>query len=212
MAKRKSSLIRYDVNRPGQRRCSKRATAECQQQDGWWPLAAFRAKPTNSDGLHSWCTHCERAAHRAWMQEHATEQRAKFRRYYRRNRARCQQLHRDWLGTHQEAVRAYSRQWRKDHPVARRVAEKDRKIRLRTPTRLTDADWAEVLRAYGDGCLRCGATEDITIDHVVPPPTGPHDKTNVQPLCRSCNSKKGRRHTDYRPDKGRRFKTKSDAA
>jgi 5-methylcytosine-specific restriction endonuclease McrA len=74
--------------------------------------------------------------------------------------------------------------------------------------RITDADWEEVLQAYGRRCLNplCRSTKDLTIDHVVPAPEGRNDKTNVQPLCRKCNASKKRKVIDYRPDKGARWR------
>ena len=43
-------------------------------------------------------------------------------------------------------------------------------------------------------CQRCGATEDLTGDHIVPRSEGGRNvRENVQVLCRSCNSRKGRR-------------------
>lgn len=56
-----------------------------------------------------------------------------------------------------------------------------------------------VLDAHGDKCLRCGADEDICIDHVIPVSRGGKQAvSNMQPLCRSCNSIKGVTTKDYR--------------
>lgn len=68
----------------------------------------------------------------------------------------------------------------------------------------TAQEWQAVLAIYGERCLRCGAVEDITQDHVIPLILGgTHWPWNLQPLCRSCNSAKAARNTDdYRPDAG----------
>lgn len=43
-------------------------------------------------------------------------------------------------------------------------------------------------------CAACGATEDLAVDHKVPfSRGGSHHITNLQCLCRSCNSSKGAR-------------------
>lgn len=56
-----------------------------------------------------------------------------------------------------------------------------------------------VFDKYGEICLACGATENITIDHVIPVSKGGrNDISNYQPLCKSCNSKKMDKATDYR--------------
>ena len=41
-------------------------------------------------------------------------------------------------------------------------------------------------------CVSCGATEDLTLDHIVPKSKGgPHTPENLQTMCRPCNNKKG---------------------
>ncbi len=69
---------------------------------------------------------------------------------------------------------------------------------------VTQADWQWVLDKYGSACLCCGdpCGGKPTMDHVVPLSLGgPHDKTNLQPLCRMCNSIKCATVIDYRHDR-----------
>jgi len=77
---------------------------------------------------------------------------------------------------------------------------------------ITAADVHAVLKYYGRACLRCGVTEKICLDHVVPlAHGGKNTAANLQPLCRSCNSKKGaRKVSDYRSDLGRHFEENCD--
>ena len=52
---------------------------------------------------------------------------------------------------------------------------------------------------YGNRCLCCGSYEKISLDHVIPISKGGKDEIeNLQPLCKSCNSKKGIKTIDYR--------------
>lgn len=54
---------------------------------------------------------------------------------------------------------------------------------------------------YGRRCLCCGSVEKLSLDHVVPIQKGGLDIVeNLQPLCISCNSKKGVQIIDYRHD------------
>lgn len=56
-----------------------------------------------------------------------------------------------------------------------------------------------VFEKYGNKCLACGSSKNICIDHVVPVfKGGKNDISNYQPLCKSCNSKKGVKVIDYR--------------
>lgn len=43
-------------------------------------------------------------------------------------------------------------------------------------------------------CVECGATDDLTLDHIYPWSLGgPDTQANLRVLCRSCNSRKGAR-------------------
>jgi len=77
---------------------------------------------------------------------------------------------------------------------------------------VTAADMRAVFGHYGRACLRCGSMEKICLDHVVPiAGGGKNAAANLQPLCRSCNSKKGaRKVSDYRSDLGRHFEENCD--
>ena len=48
--------------------------------------------------------------------------------------------------------------------------------------------------ANATGCATCGATTDLTVDHIFPLSRGgTNDPLNLQVLCRSCNSRKNNR-------------------
>lgn len=54
-------------------------------------------------------------------------------------------------------------------------------------------DWDKV-RELDDVCVWCGATDNLTLDHIVPLSKGGDNRIdNLQILCRSCNAKKGNR-------------------
>ena len=73
-----------------------------------------------------------------------------------------------------------------------------------------------VLSEYGDVCMRCGSKEFIAVDHILPRSKFPDrelDYSNLQVLCRKCNSRKSNRCTkDYRHYTGRIPQTESDHA
>lgn len=55
-------------------------------------------------------------------------------------------------------------------------------------------DWlrAAVYERDGHACLKCGATDDLTLDHIYPWSLGGADSySNLRTLCRPCNSSKG---------------------
>ncbi len=48
-------------------------------------------------------------------------------------------------------------------------------------------------------CLKCGTDKKLTIDHVIPiSKKGSNDFSNLQTLCKKCNSLKGSEIVDYR--------------
>jgi 5-methylcytosine-specific restriction endonuclease McrA len=56
-------------------------------------------------------------------------------------------------------------------------------------------DW--ILERDGNLCLKCGATEDLTVDHIVPVILGGlTNPDNLRTLCRACNSSKGSKLED----------------
>ncbi len=65
----------------------------------------------------------------------------------------------------------------------------------------TPAEFKNLCAAYGNVCLCCGGTGPLVPDHVIPLESqGTNDISNIQPLCKSCNSRKGTESTDYRPN------------
>lgn len=63
---------------------------------------------------------------------------------------------------------------------------------------ITPKKWRELCRYYHDRCLACGSPRNLSMDHI--DPLGPRDDIqNVQPLCRTCNSRKCDGAYDYRP-------------
>ena len=56
-----------------------------------------------------------------------------------------------------------------------------------------------VFERDGHQCLKCGRTDDLTVDHIVPRVYGgTNAANNLQTLCRGCNAEKGARVIDYR--------------
>ena len=84
------------------------------------------------------------------------------------------------------------RKWRADHKDKVSVQKNNRRAREKRG-RITNEEWAQVLEKYGNKCLCCGRSAPdvrITMDHVLPLDKGGMNTIdNVQPLCKSCNSK-----------------------
>lgn len=61
----------------------------------------------------------------------------------------------------------------------------------------TDRQFVLLCAQHGNKCAKCKSSNvSLTRDHIVPVSQGGNDNiTNIQPLCRSCNSRKGNRHS-----------------
>lgn len=57
---------------------------------------------------------------------------------------------------------------------------------------LTAEQWEQILASQEWRCAHCGTEDDLTQDHIVPVSRGgAHTASNIQALCRLCNSRKG---------------------
>lgn len=87
---------------------------------------------------------------------------------------------------------------RRKHPsrlAQRSENERRRNVRLRAKRRdvgtHTPAEWERVKRLARRRCVKCRKRRALTKDHIIPLSKGGDDRiTNIQPLCRPCNSSK----------------------
>jgi hypothetical protein len=151
------------------------------------PLSDFNKCARYKDGHQYVCRECKRA-----YNQRTKEQRAEWKRGYRAAN----------LDKVKAYNNAYNAQYKREHPeIVRRHAQKRRALEISQagimPLRLEEF----LDNFYGHYCFKCGATEDIQLDHIVPLSKGGlHCVNNVQWLCAYCNNVKGNRNSvDYRP-------------
>ncbi len=92
-----------------------------------------------------------------------------------------------------EKIRAIDRQRYQDNPEPMLTRNRARRARLANALcTLTVEQWEAILELADRQCIYCGASVDITMDHLIPLARGgSHTADNVAPACRSCNSSKG---------------------
>lgn len=89
----------------------------------------------------------------------------------------------------------------------RRVTSKkrERSEEMNPDSEFSGRLWTLLKKRYNYTCLCCGGKEpdiELVADHVIPKSKGgPNIIANIQPLCRSCNARKGIRSFDYRSQK-----------
>lgn len=160
------------------------------------------------------------AAGKRWREENKERKAETDRQWALANKARREQIHKRWRDANTDKVAERSRRWREENPERAKQYRKDwiladpdrsrakahvRRARQRgNGGKYTAQEWRDLCNRYGNKCLRCGRTDLLlTVDHVKPLVLGgTNDIGNIQPLCKSCNSRKQGKHIDYRPDAG----------
>lgn len=171
------------------------------------PLDDFPRSPQCTDGRAGDCRQCRseyrrewgrknrersRLVNRAWYEENRERRLAAGAQWYRENSERSRANAAAWRAANPDTWRSYSRKWAKENPE--RAAEGAQRYRARrrgsTTLALSVDDLNDVLAS--GACLACGATERLTVEHLIPLARGgQHARGNLALLCLSCNSSKG---------------------
>jgi 5-methylcytosine-specific restriction endonuclease McrA len=138
---------------------------------------------------------------RRWRAAHREQRRQSGRKWRANHRAERIVHDQEYHAAHLAQGAAYARMWRKAHPEMKRAQRIIRRTRERgNGGKYVVADWLALCDAWGNKCLRCGTTERLTCDHIIPVSLGgTSNLSNLQLLCMPCNNKKKLRTTDYRP-------------
>lgn len=137
-----------------------------------------------------------RETHREEINTRARERRAARIEHYRA-------IGRASRARHREERNAASRAYFKTHHNKARAAFNRRRVRkYQAEGSHTEAEWEALKAQHNYTCLCCGKCEpeiELQRDHIIPLTKGGSDYiTNIQPLCRSCNSSKSDKFIDYR--------------
>jgi len=103
---------------------------------------------------------------------------------------------------HPERCLGANRKWRHANPERAMMIVKRRQARRKgADGSHTLEEWNELKESFDNRCARCGEETTLERDHVVALTNDGSDYIdNIQPLCRSCNAKKGNKlGWDFRP-------------
>jgi 5-methylcytosine-specific restriction endonuclease McrA len=120
-----------------------------------------------------------------------------------------------WRRNNQEIIKKLQKAWyvknlhsysiktsiyQKTHPEIRKAKKAKRRAKvLLAGGYFTSAEWKALCKKYHSKCLCCKKKKPLEADHVIPVSKGGSSNiSNIQPLCRSCNAKKGTKTIDYR--------------
>lgn len=172
------------------------------------PVDSFTVDVRYKDGRYPWCAECRRA----WRQGRLEKQRELETNWRKNNVMRNRELNNSHYAKHKEKLSAIRREYdreryRNDPEVKarkdRQAGEKNRRRRAllygAPADHHTEQEWQELCTKYNHCCLRCHLELPLSRDHVVPVTLGGSDAiTNIQPLCKVCNSWKNNRTIDFR--------------
>lgn len=163
------------------------------------------------------CIECEKKMHREWGAKNSdkikgynsekyykdvNQSRERVKEYAKKNPEKIKEANKKYYHANKESQISKVRKWFQDNRDKKQEYHRTHRARLQEVGGVfTASDWKSVLKEQGNKCLCCGTTNDLTHDHIVPVKNGgANTKENAQVLCRSCNSTKGTKTIDYRPE------------
>lgn len=197
--------------------------AQCKQTKFITDFSKASHKP---DGRNIYCKSCTRGKSKHWREQNTEhrldygrnyyrENQDYFREYYESNKEHIKELsqkwyaankdrksesRQQWLSQNIDSYREYQKQWRKDNPDKVRTYEHRHDKRQKDNGGcFTSDEWLALCERYDNRCVCCKQHKPLTVDHVIPVVKGgTSDISNIQPLCKSCNSKKRDKTMDFR--------------
>lgn len=122
--------------------------------------------------------------------------------YVVQNKEKLNENRRKWNDKNKAKKLGIQRKYRQSHKDFLAASMRARRFGLKASA-FTPNEWDAMKQFYDYKCLCCGRQEPeikLTVDHIIPFILGgQHSADNIQPLCRSCNSSKSIKATDYRP-------------
>ena len=137
------------------------------------------------DGFDGHCKDCKRAYRLTRRKEIIAQKMA----YQRAHIAKATK----WTDDYKKRNPLKRDKWKKQ------AGRNRRSRRVQSIGKFTSAEWEELCTLYNNKCVCCEEIKPLTVDHVIPLSKGGTNYiSNIQPLCRSCNSRKGTHSTDFR--------------
>ncbi len=171
------------------------------------PLDEFSPAPRMALGRSSACKSCRNTANRRWYSNGGKEfSLAATRSWRARNPELVKEGHKAWVLAHPEQRREQQKQaydrWKKANPAIVSLHRQVNKARSRSSSSddaFSKDDWLVLCQEYDGRCACCRIRFDLTPDHIVPVVKGGCSHIeNIQPLCLTCNMKKGTKIIFYK--------------
>lgn len=166
------------------------------------PIDQFKKNKDARDGLQAWCDECRHKKEKEyrsdpnWVSSYQKKSREYFSRMTDEQKRRKHEMNYDRQKERMKIDPEYRNRKNRQSDLKNRRREK---ILWSKEEHYTIEEWVALCEKYDNRCVSCKQQIGLTVDHVVPLSQGGKDTIdNIQPLCRSCNSRKNDRHIDYR--------------
>lgn len=165
-------------------------------------------KPRSEFPFHTcYCTACTsardaveaaRASQKRYRERHPGRLKAQSKKYAEKHRVKRNAEARRRRAENPEHENGIQRRWKARNKDYVNACTHKRRCRiLKVEGTYTVAEWRAIKAAQSYTCRMCGRREPeikLTVDHIVPlTKGGRNDKSNLQGLCQSCNSRKHNR-------------------
>ena len=159
------------------------------------PLADFWIQRGRAS---SWCRICHSEKGKSWNRKNRERTRKNYERWASENKERLREYRKEYRKEYgKDAVR----DWRRRHPEKVSQYNNNRRAqKKRSKGVVAASEWKALVDKYDHLCLCCKKDHVVlTMDHIIPLSKGGlHLIDNIQPLCKSCNSRKHTQIIDYR--------------
>lgn len=180
------------------------------------PLNEYYKKSGRKYGVRPACASCESLQTKKARKENPEVFHSREKKWRDGNKEKINARKKQWKVDNSEKVIASSHRYYLAHVEQKYLDLKNWlekypwKIRERNHARrarklgnggvITEKEFVDLCEHYNNKCLCCGRSDvKMTLDHVIPLIMGGKNTIdNAQPLCKSCNSSKGKKTIDYR--------------
>lgn len=164
----------------------------CPRCDSTKPLDAFNKNKNRYDGYQGYCRPCQNSRNVEWQIDNRDRYLALKKARYYNNKEKHNEGVRRWQKANPDKMAKIYARYARSHKEKVNSKVNRRRVLIES-NRLFVLD-KEVKKLYSSNCIHCGTTKNITMDHLIPVSRGGrHSIGNLVPMCRSCNSKKGKR-------------------
>jgi 5-methylcytosine-specific restriction endonuclease McrA len=149
----------------------------------------FYKDKRKKDGLYPRCKSCHLKCTKKYYDNNTEKIRSNYKKYYYNNQEAISKTNAKWRDNNRDRISRTSSTWAKNNLEKRRgYWQKYRSLKVNNSFEISSS---EIKKLYNSDCFYCGASEDITLDHVIPLSRGGrHSIGNIVPACGKCNYSK----------------------